>query len=158
MENDLGDYNRFLGNNRCSIGDMIILKRRVGEARQKIHDLQNSQAALDDIIQDLTLVRRWLSERWQDLRQKNKEIDEALLEYDTCSVYLASAGYEIGQKITSIQKDVDILERCQVEIDMLRGTVQHGYFEDICKDMKAEKPKDEVVGNFEQQFEEGLQI
>ena len=131
---------------------MLICKRRVDEVSQTIRELQNGQATLDDVIQDLTSVRRWFSERLQHLKAKNREIDEALLEYDIRPVYTDCVMKEIGQKITSVREDVRAVERCQVEIDMLRGTVQHGYFEDICKEVKAEEPKDEVVGALGEQL------
>ena len=158
MQSYTDDYIRFLGTNRRFTGDMLICKRRAGEVSQIIRDLQNGQAALDDVIQDLTLVRRWFSERLQDLKAKDREIGEALLEYDTCPVYTDCVMNRIGQKITSVREDVRAVERCQVEIDMLRGTVQHGYFEDICKEVKAEEPKDEVIGKLGEQLGRELQI
>ena len=157
MQSYTDDYIRFLGTNRRFTGDMIICKRRAGEVSQILRDLQNGQAALDDVIQDLTLVRRWFSERLQDLKAKHREIDKALLEYDTYPEYTGCAMKGIGQKITSVREDVRAVERCQVEIDMLRGTVQHGYFEDIYKKVKAEEPKDEVIGKLGEQLGGELQ-
>ena len=152
MQSYTDDYIRFLGTNRRFRGDVLICKRRVDEISQTIRELQNGQATLDDVIQDLASVRRWFSERLQHLKAKNREIDEAILEYDIRPVYTDCVMKEIGQKITSVREDVRAVERCQAEIDMLRGTVQHGYFEDICKEVKAEEPKDEVVGTLGEQL------